>query len=110
VSKFYGKIGYSITTETEPGIWEETVNERTYSGDVTKLTSRYQTSNQVNDNITINNIVSIVADPYASANFQHIKYVELWGTKWKVNSAEIEYPRIILTLGGMYNENTSGTT
>ena len=113
MAKFYGEIGYIDSVESEPGYWEEKPVERSYYGDITRNTSRYQNSNQVNDNIIINNIVSIVADPYANENFQHIRYVKWMGTKWKVTNAEVQYPRLILTLGGVYNgneENSSGSS
>lgn len=103
MAKFFGKVGYIGTVESEPGYWEEKAIEREYYGDITRNTSRYQNGGQVNDNIVINNILSIVADPYANENFQHIRYVEWMGAKWKVTNAEVQYPRLILTLGGMYN-------
>ena len=113
MAKFYGKVGYLETVESEPGYWEEKAIERDYYGDVTRNTSRYQHEGQVNDNIVINNILSIVADPYANENFQHIRYVIWLGTKWKVTNVEVQYPRLILTLGGVYNEyqeNSSGSS
>lgn len=103
MAKFYGKIGYIGSVESEPGYWEEQAIEREYYGDITRNTSRYQNSGQINDNIVINNILSIVADPYANENFQHMKYVTWMGTKWKITNVEVQYPRIILTLGGLYN-------
>ena len=106
MAKFYGKIGYMQSVESEPGYWEEQSIERDYYGDITRNTSKYQQSGQVNDNIVINNILSIVADPYANENFQHMRYVKWMGTKWKIINVEVQYPRILLTLGGMYNENS----
>lgn len=103
MAKFSGKIGYAETVETEPGIWEEQITERTYYGDITRNTSRYQSSGQVNDDISINNTISVVADPYAKENFQHIRYVKYLGTEWKVTNVEVQFPRLILTLGGVYN-------
>ena len=105
MARFCGKVGYIETVESEPGYWEPKAIERTYYGDITRNTSRNQSGNQVNDNIIINNIVSIVADPYANENFQHIQYVKWLGTKWKVTNAEVQYPRLLLTLGGVYNGN-----
>lgn len=104
MAKFYGKIGYIQTVESEPGYWEEKAIEREYYGDITRNISRYQEINQVNDNIVINNMLSIVADPYANENFQHMRYVVWMGTKWKITNVEVQYPRIILNLGGVYNE------
>ena len=104
MAKFYGKIGYIQTVESEPGYWEEKAIEREYYGDITRNSSRYQQDGHVNENIVINNIVSIVADPYANENFQHMRYIEWMGTKWKIVNVEVQYPRLILTLGGIYHE------
>lgn len=103
MAKFYGKIGYIETVEVEPGCWEEQVTERSYYGDLIRNTSRYQSSGGVNDDININNNISIIADPYANENFQHMRYAIFMGTKWKITNVEIQYPRILLTLGGVYN-------
>ncbi len=105
MAKFSGKIGFFETIQTEPGIWEEQIIEKTYYGDITRNISRYQQTENINGNITINNTISIVADPYATNNFQYMIYVILHGVKWRITSAEVEYPRIILSLGGLYNEN-----
>lgn len=102
-NKFCGNIGYVQTVEIEPGVWEEKIVERKYFGDVSRKTSRYQSSGGVNDNIVISNNISIVADPYANENFQHMRYVVFMGTKWKIENAEIQYPRIMLSIGGVYN-------
>lgn len=102
-NKFYGNIGFIKPMEIEPGIWNEDVVSRPYYGDVSRNISRFQSSGGVNDNIRVSNIISIVADPYANENFQHMKYVEFMGTKWIIESAEVQYPRILLTLGGAYN-------
>lgn len=104
MGKFFGKIGYSITAETVPGVWEEIVKEHEYYGDLVRNTSRrYEASNSLNDNITISNDISIVADAFAYENFTHIRYVEFKGAKWIVSNVEIQHPRLLLTLGGVYN-------
>lgn len=115
MAKFRGKVGYLLTEEESidgegTGIWKEHILERTYYGDIIRNISRWESSGNLNDNISINNSVSIVADPFAIENFQLIKYVELHNQLWKVNTAEVQYPRIILSLGGVYNEDTNGTT
>lgn len=106
MAKFYGKIGYFTTVETEPGVWEEQIVERDYYGDITRNTSRSGYSNNVNDNIILSNSISVIADPFATENFQHMKYVEYLGTKWKISNVEVQYPRILLTIGEVYNENS----
>lgn len=103
MAKYYGNIGYVETVEVEPGIWKEQITERPYYGDITRNINRYQTSGGVNDDINISNNISILADPYANENFQHMRYAIFMGTKWKITNVEIKYPRIILSLGGEYN-------
>ena len=103
MGKWYGKIGYAETIETEPGIWEEQITERSYYGDV--LTSRWmrQSSDKVNSDINISNRISIIADPFAIQNCSSMIYVEYAGSKWKISDIEIDHPRLIINLGGAYN-------
>jgi hypothetical protein len=103
MSKFYGKIGFSTLNETVPGVYEEVINERTCFGDLIRNTRRLQNSTSVNDNINISNEISIVADPYTIQNFHAIRYIRFMGSNWKVSTVEVQYPRLILTLGGIYN-------
>ena len=103
MAKFYGKIGYIETKEIEPGIWDEQLTEHSYYGDLIRNTSRFQPSGGINDDINISNSISIIADPYANQNFQHMRYVEFMGAKWKITNVDVQYPRIILTVGGVYN-------
>ena len=103
MSKWFGKIGYCETIETSPGVWTEQITEREYYGDLLKVSKKTQSSENLNDNITISNQISIVADPFANENLRLISYVTFMGTKWKVTSADVQYPRIILTMGGVHN-------
>jgi hypothetical protein len=103
MAKFYGVIGYAETVETQPGLWEEQITERTYSGDLVRNIRNLQSSGSVNDDINISNEISIVADPYAEQNFHAMRYVEFMGTKWKITNVEVLYPRLKLSVGGVYN-------
>ena len=103
MSKWFGKIGYATTKETTPGVWEEVITEREYFGDVYRNTRKLQSASQVNDDINVSNEISIVADPFARDNFYSMRYVECMGTKWKVSNIEVQYPRLNLTIGGVYN-------
>lgn len=103
MAKWFGKIGFAETKETKPGVWEEIITVREYYGDVTRNTRRFQSSENLNDNIVVSNDISIVADPYAIKNFHSIRYIEFMGTKWKIDNVEVSYPRLILTLGEIYN-------
>jgi len=108
MAKYYGLIGYETTEETAPGVYEETIRERSYYGDVVTNFRGLQTlSTQLNDDVTINNQISIVADPFAYENFHAIRYATFMGSKWKISGIEVQYPRLILTLRGLYNGDTT---
>ena len=104
MARWAGKVGFETSVETEPGIWEEKINERKYYGDLNRNARRLESSNVINDNINISNEISFVADPYVKENFHAIRYVEFMGTKWKVSNIEVQFPRFVLSLGGIYNE------
>ena len=104
--RYYGKVGYCTTVEVRPGVWDNNhIVERFYSGDVLRYSRRYQTADKVNDDLEISNQISILADPYAYEHFSEIRYVYWMGVKWKVPTVEVEYPRLKLTVGGVYTEN-----
>lgn len=104
MAKWAGKIGFVHTEETFPGVWAEIVEERLYGGDfLTNKTGWQAASDQVNDNVRINHQISIIADSYATMNLSMIRYVEFLGNKWKVTDISIEYPRLILSVGGVYS-------
>lgn len=103
MAKWYGKIGYIETVETSPGVWKEIPVERPYYGDVIQNSLKFQSTSQVNDNINVANKLSIVADPFAVNNSHFIRYAEFMGAKWKVTDVDVRHPRLLLTLGGVYN-------
>ena len=103
MGKFYGAIGYTETSETSPGVWTDTITERNYTGDVIRNTRRLQAGEGINDNIVVNNLISVIADPYAYQNFHAIRYVSWMGVLWEVTNVEIQRPRLILTMGSVYN-------
>ena len=103
MAKWYGVIGYAVTVETDPGVWEETITERSYYGDTIRNTRMLQNSGEVNDNVNISNQISIVADPYANQNIYAMRYIEFMATKWKITNVDVQYPRLILTIGGVWN-------
>ena len=104
MAKWFGKVGYAVTEETEPGVWEDVMTEREYYGDMTSDRWKRQNSGEVNDNITLANVISIVADPFAYQHCSKIAYVEILGEKWKVSDIDAsQRPRLTLTIGGVYN-------
>lgn len=119
MSKYHGRIGFVKTVEKieivdgEPvktGIWEEKVLERMYYGDILTITSKRNDANKVNDDIDISNKISIVADPYMHQNLKSLRYVEWLGEMWDVSSISVEYPRLVLSIGGVYNGPTPGAS
>ena len=103
--KYCGEIGF-IWTEEEPvdsGIWVEQKVTRKYYGDVIRNNYRNQNTSQINDDVEISNQLSILADSFAYMNLPRIRYAEFMGVKWKVTTVDIQRPRLILTLGGVYN-------
>lgn len=103
--KICGIIGFCKTEETTPGIYEEVITERSYYGDLNRNSRRLQSSDKVNDDINISNEISIIADPYLRENFHTMRYVTFMGAKWKVTNVDVQYPRLNLMLGGLYNGN-----
>jgi hypothetical protein len=101
--KFYGAIGFVKTVETSPGIWEPSETAVKYCGDLIRSQRRWEQGDAINEDLNISNEISIVADKFAKENLNAIKWVEVMGSKWRVNSVTISYPRIVLTLGGVYN-------
>lgn len=110
MARFYGKVGYAETVEASPGVWEDQIVERNYYGDVTSTTSRWEHGENKNDNLDIQNNISIIADAYAYEHFSAIKYVEWMNQKWRVGSVQVQRPRLTLSIGGVWNGNTPGTT
>ena len=103
MAKWFGVIGFAETVETAPGVWEEQIIKREYYGDLNRNTRRLQTTQQLNDDININNEISIISDPYANEHFHSIRYIEFSGMSWKITNVEVVFPRLVLTLGGVWN-------
>lgn len=103
MAKFYGVIGYVVQKESAPGVWEDVVTEKNYRGTIILNQQRWQGSDQVNDNLNLDNSISVISDEYANKNIGAMKYI-VWGAvKWKIQSISINRPRIIIQIGGVYN-------
>lgn len=103
MNKFFGPVGYVIETETAPDVHTQVPSEIDYFGDILKNTKRFQPSEDLNDDLTISNIISIVADAFAFQNFHAMRYIKWMGAYWKITNVEVQRPRLILTIGGVYN-------
>lgn len=107
--KFSGPIGFAETVEIRPGVMQPKIAEKHYKGDVLRKISRWQQGEQANDDLNVNNQISIVANEYAFTHFSSIKYVVWMGTAWKVNTVTVEPPRLVLEIGGVYNGERDDT-
>ncbi len=108
MARFHGNVGFIRTIEYDPinhpSVWKEVPTERTYYGDVLKNTRRWENSPRgSNENLVINNTISIIADSFANENMGAMRYVRFKGDLWEITNVEIQRPRIILTIGGLYN-------
>lgn len=100
--KFSGIVGFwGEEIEVDPGVWQPEITERKYVGDVLRNNRSFQQRDQQNANLSINNQISILSDLYARQNWHSIRYVIWNGVKWSVDSIELDYPRLTLTLGGV---------
>lgn len=106
MSKYSGVIGFATSVEINPGVWEDQIEEKAYRGDILRNTRRWDDDTKINNNIKLNNRVSILSDLYLQQHIPYIKYIEWNGVKWKVGEAEINRPRIIFSLGDVYNGPT----
>lgn len=104
MARYHGYVGYAIDVEAYPGVWEEQISEHEYFGDVLKNRINMQQGSVINAKITISNSISIIADPFAFEHVYAMRYVTYLGKKWSIVNVSIERPRLILTLGGLYNE------
>ena len=108
MARFSGTIGFLRTEETDPenhpGVYREVLKEKRYYGDVLSNSRRWDQNGNFNENLAMNNRISVVADAFAKANLGAMKFVRWLGDTWKITNVEIQYPRIILTIGGQYHE------
>jgi hypothetical protein len=109
MARFHGEVGYGKSLETPPGsgVWSHDITEREYQGDIIRNTQQMDGSQTINEDVTISNSISIVADQVAVERFFDIKYVRWAGVLWTVTSVEVRRPRLILNLGSVYNGPTS---
>lgn len=111
MARFYGEIGYSDgTVEKTPGVYVDNVVEFPYFGDVVTNTRSLEAGESVNDNISVGNSISIVADAYAREHIFAMRYIKWQGVLWKVSQVTVIRPRLLLQLGGVYNGPTPGAS
>lgn len=109
MAKFYGQIGYAEAVETAPGsgVWVDDIVERNAYGDILDNVRRTPEADKLNNDLSVSNRISVVADAYASTHFFAIRYVRWAGACWTVPSVSVERPRLILNVGEVYNGPTA---
>lgn len=107
MNRFYGAVGYGQSVESAPGVWTDVITEVSYYGNVIRNTRQLREGSLVNDDITVGNNISIVADAYANENFMSMRYIRWQGSLWTVAAVEVQAPRLVMTLGGLYNGPTA---
>lgn len=107
MAKFYGVIGYGEAVESAPGVWSDSIVEYPYYGDVIRNTRKLREGEQLNNDLTVGNSISIVADAYANEHFFAIRYINWAGALWTVSDVDVQSPRLLLRLGGVYNGPTA---
>ena len=104
--RWSGKIGFADTSEDAPSVYVEHITERHYYGDVLEFGRQMQGSDQINEDVTVGNQLSILGDPFAQSNLYAMRYATFMGQRWKITGVKVQYPRLILTLGGLWNGST----
>lgn len=109
--RFHGAVGYADEEETAPGVWTEVITEKIYTGEITRNSRRLEPAPSVvpklSDNLIFDNLFSIVADAFAYENFEKMRYITWNGSNWTIKSVEVRRPRLILTIGDLWNGNTA---
>lgn len=111
MAKWSGRIGF-VTTKESPagsGIHREVVTIKPFTGEVIRSIRRWQPGEKVNDDVSLGNQISVVATPYLFSNFYAIRFVSFMNSWWSVSSTTLDYPRINIEIGGLYNGNTTAT-
>lgn len=108
MAKYYGAIGFGVQVENPPGsgIYKEEIQERKYTGDILRSSIKNENGEYLNDNFNVDNQISIVADSFALENTHIMKYVTFLKAKWKIRNISVSFPRLILTVGGVYNDES----
>jgi hypothetical protein len=110
MARFSGVIGYGHSRETVPGVWVDEITERKAKGTVIRNSRGLKEGDKVNNDLSVGNSISILGNPYAYENFFAMRYIKWMGSLWVVSNVDVERPRLILRLGGVYNGPTPGPT
>lgn len=103
MARFRGAVGYGQDQDNGNGVHDLVITELVYSGDVVRNSRQVESGDKVLNDLSAQNTISIVADEYANGHFFAIQYVVWAGACWTVINVEVQHPRLLLRLGGVYN-------
>jgi hypothetical protein len=109
MARFYGPVGFGEAVKTAPGVTKDVITEKNFFGDVLRNNVKSENAQSVNANVTVNNTISIVANTYAIDHLTNIRYIKWLGKNWEIDSIDVELPRLIFRLGGVYRGPTPTT-
>ena len=104
--RFHGYLGYegpSVEDPPDSGIYKASVVERVHTGVIVKHRRNQDNATSINGVMSVNNDISIVGDPYALEHLHNLKYIRWNNVCWTVTSVETDTPRIIVSIGEVYN-------
>lgn len=107
MARFFGAVGFAENNvETSPGIFEDIIVEYNYKGDVIRNSRRFQDGPTIVDGVSLDNSILILANVYANEHIDAMRYVVWKGKRWEISSVEVQRPRLLLKIGGIYNGPT----
>lgn len=108
MAKFSGVIGYQEEVEIAPGIWDTQYLEKPARGDILQKNHRWNAMNYSTvSSDSISDRITIGADDFVMrlCRQKRIRYVKFEGddTRYSVMDAAVDRPRIVLSIGGVFN-------
>lgn len=107
VSSILGVSMDQVEDPQHPGVFSDSMKEIPVTG---LLLREGQYPNRSVEgtvtNVALQNRISIVMDSRIEKHIFNIRWATFEGVKFAVTSFEVKRPRIVLTLGGVYNEST----
>jgi len=98
-----GVIGYGIPTKIRPGVVEDVIVEKKFRGETVRPpSSGPDETAKVNDDLHVGVTISVVATAYHNTHVHLLRYISWQGQLWKVSNVEVQHPRLIMRLGGLY--------
>lgn len=104
--RYSGKFGFAVPTETVPGVWKDVVTERDYIGDVVQRTETFSVADSVIPQYRTTTSISVLCDGVLKESYKGLRYVEYMGENWVAASVVMQWPRIIVYIGEVYNGPT----